>query len=131
VILPRQLGAGVYLIRLTAAIDGMLIRASVAGGAKAIVLETFGAGTATLDVIAAVAEASAQGVLTVFVSRCERGGIWSLSGRGGYEELVAAGALPLQESDGCKARMRLLALLGSCNGNPQGVKSLLLTFRSG
>ncbi len=122
VILPRRLGSGVYLIRLTAATDGMLIRAAVEGGAKAIVLETFGAGTATLDVIAAVAEASAKGVLTVFVSRCERGGLWSLPGRGGYEELLAAGALPLQESDGCKARMRLLALLGACDGDLDKVR---------
>ncbi len=123
VILPRCLGFGVYLIRLTAATDGMLIRAAVGGGAQAIVIETFGAGTATLDVIAAVAEASMRGVLTVFVSRCERGGLWSLPGRGGLEDLVAAGAFPLQESDGCKARMRLLALLGAFNGDRDQIRA--------
>jgi L-asparaginase len=123
---PCLLGRGVYLIRLCAAVDGMLIRAAVKEGAKAVVVEAFGAGTATEDVIAAIAEATRQGVLAVFVSRCERGGLWALPGPGGYADLLAAGALPLQESDGCKARIRLMALLGACEGDLPALRARLV-----
>ena len=109
---PRQLGCGVYLIRLCAAADGTLIDAAVNAGACAVVLESFGAGTAPAAVVDATARATERGVLVVFVSRCERGGLWSQPGRGNYDDLLRAGALPLQEIDGAKARIRLLALFG-------------------
>ena len=91
---PRRLGCDVYLIRLCAAADGMLIDAAVHAGARAVVLEVFGAGTAPAAVVDAAARATECGVLIVFVSRCERGGLWSQPGRGNYDDLLRAGALP-------------------------------------
>lgn len=122
---PRRLGEGVYLIRLCAAADGTLIDASVRAGARAVVIESFGAGTAPSAVVDAAAEATKRGVLVAFVSRCERGGLWSQPGRGNYDDLIEAGAVALQEIDGGKARMRLLALLGACDGDVERVRALL------
>ena len=110
---PRRLGCGVYLIRLCAAADGTLIDAAVHAGACAVVLEVFGAGTAPAAVVDAAGRATECGVLVVFVSRCERGGLWSQLGRGNYDDLLRAGALPLQDIDGARARIRLLALFGA------------------
>lgn len=126
---PRRLGRCVHLVRLCAAADGTLVDAAVAGGAEAIVLESFGAGTAPAEVVDSVAAATARGVLVLFVSRCERGGLWSQPGRGNYDDLVEAGAVPLQDLDGAKARMRLLALIGACNGDLDRVRATLLNAR--
>ncbi len=122
---PWLLGDGVYLIRLCAAADGTLIDAAVNAGAKAVVIESFGAGTAPAAVVDAAAAATARGVLVAFVSRCERGGLWSQPGRGNYDDLISAGAVPLQEIDGGKARMRLLALLGAYDGDIDRVRRSL------
>lgn len=126
---PRRLAHGVHLVRLCAAADGTLVDAAVTAGAQAIIVETFGAGTAPAEVVDAVAAASAAGVLVAFVSRCERGGLWSQPGRGGFDDLVGAGAVPMQDLDGGKARMRLLALLGARDANAAQVRAELLQER--
>lgn len=125
VIRPRRLGESVYLVRLCAAADGTLIDAAVNAGANAVVVEAFGAGTAPAVVVDSVAAATQRGVLVAFVSRCERGGLWSQSGRGNYDDLIEAGAVPLQEIDGGKARILLLALLGAHGGDRDAVRERL------
>ena len=122
---PRRLGESVYLVRLCAATDGTLIDAAVNAGAKAVVIESFGAGTAPAAVVDAAAAAAERDVLVAFVSRCERGGLWSQPGRGNYDDLIAAGAIPLSDIDGGKARMRLLALLGAHDGDVGRIRGLL------
>ena len=122
---PRRLDRGVYLIRLCAAADGTLIDAAVGAGARAVVIESFGAGTAPGAVVDAAARAGERGVLVAFVSRCERGGLWSQPGRGNYDDLLSAGALPIADIDGIKARIHLLALLGAHDGDVQRVRRAL------
>lgn len=130
-ILPRKLGRCVHLIRMCAATDGTLVDAAVAAGAEGIVLESFGAGTAPAEVVDAVAAATARSVLVAFTSRCERGGLWSQPGRGNYDDLVQAGAVPVQDLDGAKARIRLLAMIGAYGGDHARIRGELLRARPG
>jgi L-asparaginase len=125
-ITPRKLSSDVYLLRLSAAAEDTLIRALIDRSARAVVVETFGAGTGPLEVVEALKEASQKGMLVTFVSRCERGGLWSQPGPGGYDDLVSAGAVPMDDIDGIKARIKLLALLGAYDNDREKVRDILI-----
>lgn len=97
----------VDLVTLVTGSDGHLVRASVAAGAKGLVVETFGRGNVPPAVMDAVKEARAKGVAVLFTTRT----------RGGRVE-VNAGARALgviggEDLDGLKARMLLCAALGA------------------
>jgi L-asparaginase len=92
--------------------DATALRAFIAAGAGGIVLEATGAGNANPDMCAAVAEASAAGVVVVTASRVEQGPIAAIYGDGGGIDLLAAGALPAGQLRPSQARICLAALLG-------------------
>src|SRR5262245_39474418 len=107
--LPEPEGlAAVDLIRLYAGSDGRFIRASVASGASAIVLECTGRGNANDQVVPAVREAVEAGMPVAICSRCVERRVQAVYGRGGGRDLAAAGDLA-----GPKARVLLQLALGA------------------
>jgi L-asparaginase len=105
--------APVDLIRLYAGSDARFLRASLDGGAAAIVLEATGRGNANEQVLEGVYEASAAGVPVAVCSRCVAGGVEPVYGRGGGRDLAEAGALFAGDLAGPKARVLLQVALGA------------------
>ena len=108
--LPAEL-VPVDLIRLYAGSDARFLRAAVAAGARAIVLEGTGRGNANEQVVEGVREAVAAGVTVVVCSRCAEGRVEPVYGRGGGRDLAEAGAVFAGDLAGPKARV-LLQLAG-------------------
>lgn len=95
----------VDLLTLVAGSDGRLVDASVASGARGLVIETFGRGNVPEAVMAAVARARKVGVVVVFTTR---------TGGGRVEVDAVAremGVIGAQDLEGLKARMVLVAAL--------------------
>jgi L-asparaginase len=112
--LPAPEGlAPVDLIRLHAGSDARFLRASVASGARAIVIEATGRGNANAEVVEGVREAVAAGVDVVVCSRCVEGRVEPVYGAGGGRDLEDAGALFAGDLAGPKARVLLQLALGA------------------
>jgi len=105
--------APVDLIRLYAGSDAHFLRAAVASGVRAIVLEGTGRGNANEQVVEGVREAVAAGVPVVVCSRCVAGRVEPVYGRGGGRDLEEAGALFAGDLAGPKARVLLQIALGA------------------
>lgn len=105
--------APVDLIRLYAGSDARFLRAAVASGVRAIVLEGTGRGNANDQVVEGVREAVAAGVPVVVCSRCAAGRVEPVYGRGGGRDLAEAGALFAGDLAGPKARVILQIALGA------------------
>lgn len=108
---PERLAA-VDLIRLHAGSDARFLRASVASGAAAVVLEGTGRGNANREVVEGVRETVAAGVPVVVCSRCLEGRVEPVYGAGGGRDLAEAGALFAGDLAGPKARVLLQLALG-------------------
>ncbi|PRY12239.1 asparaginase domain-containing protein [Kineococcus rhizosphaerae] len=92
--------------------DGALLDACVAAGARGIVLQGLGSGNATAAVVAAVARAVAAGVAVVLTTRVAAGPVAVTYGDGGGgADLAAAGAVPAGRLKAGQARVLLAALL--------------------
>jgi L-asparaginase len=102
----------VDLIALSMGADARLFDAAVASGARGIVLETFGRGNATPDIVAATKRATDAGILTVVTSRCPRGRVLPVYDDGGGRDLEDAGAIFAGRLKGHKARILLCLVLG-------------------
>ncbi|NKX56045.1 asparaginase [Arthrobacter mobilis] len=74
--------------------DDVLLRASLAAGAAGIVLEATGSGNANRTLCAAIAEATAAGIVVVTSTRVPAGPVVPIYGDGGGRDLLAAGAIP-------------------------------------
>lgn len=109
---PERL-APVDLIRLHAGSDQRFLRAAVESGARAIVVEGTGRGNANDQVVEAVREAVAAGVLVAVCSRCTEGRVEPVYGRGGGRDLADAGAVFAGDLAGPKARVLLQVALGA------------------
>ena len=109
----RDLSARVALVALGAGDDGLLVEAAVAAGARGIVLDAFGLGNANPAVVAKVREAVAAGVGVLVCSRCAAGGVAPVYGNGGAVDLESAGATLAGTLPAVKARILLIAALGS------------------
>ncbi|MEU5220486.1 asparaginase [Streptomyces sp. NPDC020807] len=91
--------------------DRFLFDAAVAAGARGIVLEATGAGNATPEIVAAVEDAVAQGVLVAVSTRVPAGPLAEIYTGGGAVDLVAAGALLTGTLRSAQARIAVLAAL--------------------
>jgi L-asparaginase len=103
----------VDLVKLVMGSDGRFIDHAVADGARAVVVEAFGRGNATLAVVDAIRRATERGVLVVVTTRCPQGRVLPVYGNGGGKDLVAAGAVFAGDLSGIKARILLAVLLAS------------------
>jgi len=107
----------VDLITLAMGADDRLFQAAVGSGARGIVLECFGRGNATPEVVAAVARATQKGVVTIVTSRCPQGRVLPLYGDGGGRDLETAGAIFAGRLQGPKARILLCLALANMPGH--------------
>ncbi|MEV7520925.1 asparaginase [Streptomyces sp. NPDC091371] len=94
--------------------DPVLLNAAVAAGAKGVVLVGTGAGNATPEIVDAVRDAVAGGVLVALTTRVMAGPVTEIYTHGGAVDLVAAGAVPTGTLRAGQARIAVLsALLGA------------------
>ncbi len=126
-----RLETGVDLIKAVAGMDGRYIRASVASGAKAIVIEAFGRGNLPRDIVPDIQEALAKKVLVVIASRTQTGRVLSEYGyEGGGKHLSELGCLLAGDLRGVKVRLKLMALFGKYQ-DPELVRRFFLQSRNG
>jgi L-asparaginase len=113
VLSPPELVPEVDLHTMAAGVDGMLVAASVARGARGLVLQATGAGNIPPGVVPAVRAALAAGVAVVTVSRCPEGRVFPAYGyEGGGRMLRDLGVILGADLPGPKARIKLMVALG-------------------
>jgi L-asparaginase len=109
---------------LAAGSDGRLIRASLASGARGLVLEGTGAGNVPPAVLPGIRAALRARVPVVVVSRCAEGRVAPLYGfEGGGQRLAKMGAILAGDLGGPKARIRLMVALG-LTSDPAAIRAL-------
>lgn len=106
----------VTLIRLFAGSDGSQVRAAVVSGQRGIVLEVFGRGNVPPDVMDAVRDARAKNIAVVFTSRTGGGRVVL------DDDAKRSGVVSGEDVDGLKARLVLVAALGTTN-DPEKLRS--------
>jgi L-asparaginase len=127
---PRRLVTAVDLHVLAAGSDAASLRASLARGARGLVLEGTGAGNVPPGVVPGIRAALRARVPVVVVSRCAEGRVAPLYGfEGGGAQLAAIGAVLGGDLGGPKARIKLMAALGT-NLDPSDVQALRRIFDS-
>jgi L-asparaginase len=110
----------VPLIKLALGMDALPLDAALSHGAKAMVIEAFGLGNATVDVADGVGRAVRAGVPVVITSRCPAGRVKPVyGGGGGGRDLEDAGAIYAPGLAGVKARILLMVLLADAPAMPE------------
>jgi L-asparaginase len=110
---PSRIVPAVDLHVMAAGLDDALIRASVARGARGIVLEATGCGNVPPAVLPGLREALAAGLPVVLTSRCPEGPVVPVYGyEGGGRTLRDLGIVFASELTGPKARIKLMLALG-------------------
>lgn len=116
-----RLDTRVDLIQAATGMDDRFIRASLAAGARGLVIVAFGRGNVPPAIMPALRDAIAAGVTVVIVSRCPTGRV---SARYGYDggglDLQNAGAILAGDLPGAKARLLLMTVL-ACDGDPRAL----------
>lgn len=94
--------------------DGLHLEASLAAGARGIVISALGSGNATAELVAAIARAKAQGVVVVVSSRVPEGLLSPIyGGGGGGHDMRRAGAIHARLLRPGQARILLAAMLAN------------------
>ena len=110
----RRLVAAVDLHVMATGVDDALLRASLARGARGLVIEATGAGNVPPSSLPGVRAAVAASVPLVLVSRCAEGRVAPLYGyEGGGLMLRELGVIFGQDLPGPKARIKLMVALGT------------------
>ena len=109
----RDIVPAVDLHTMAAGVDDSLLRASLARGARGIVIEATGAGNVPPAVLPGIKAALASGVPVVVVSRCFSGRVAPVYGyEGGGQMLRELGVIFGGDLPGQKARIKLMVALG-------------------
>jgi L-asparaginase len=109
-----RLVADVDLHTMAAGVGDALLRASVARGARGLVLEATGCGNVPPSALPGVRAALATGLPVVLVSRCPEGRVAPAYGyEGGGQMLQELGLILGGELPGPKARIKLMVALGA------------------
>jgi L-asparaginase len=125
VLRPRRLVTAVDLHVLAAGSDAALLRASLARGARGLVLEGTGAGNVPPAVLPGIRAALRAGVPVLLASRCAEGRVAALYGfEGGGQRLAAMGVILGGDLGGPKARIKLMVALG-LTSDPGALRRLL------
>lgn len=112
-IATEKIECRIDLIKLVMGLDDRFVRLAVKTGARALVLEAFGRGNATVAVTEAVREAIGDGLIVAVATRCPQGRVLPIYGNGGGKDLAAAGAVFAGDLTAIKARLLLALLVGS------------------
>jgi L-asparaginase len=127
---PRLVPA-VDLHTMAAGVDDALIRASLARGARGLVLEATGAGNVPPSALPGVRAALAGRVPVVLVTRCAGGRVLPAYGyEGGGQMLRALGVILGGDLPGAKARIKLMVALG-LTSDVAAIRRLFDGVRSG
>ncbi len=125
-----RLDTRVDLIKAVAGMDGKHIQSSVAGGAKAIVIEAFGRGNLPQYLVGDIQAALDKNVLVVISSRTYTGRVMAEYGyEGGGKHLESLGCILAGDLKGAKVRLKLMALFGKYQ-DPDLVKRFFLQSRN-
>jgi L-asparaginase len=109
----RRLVTAVDLHLMAAGDDGALVRASLARGARGLVIAGTGAGNVPPAVVPALRAALRRGRPVVLTSRCPEGRVAPIYGFvGGGVRLREMGVIPAPGLPGAKARIKLMVALG-------------------
>ncbi len=112
-LMPRRLVTDVDLHTMATGVDDRLIRASLARGARGLVVEATGCGNVPPGALPGLRKAIASRVPVVVVSRCGEGRVGPAYGyEGGGQMLEAMGAIFGGDLPGPKARIKLMVALG-------------------
>lgn len=110
----KKLEEKVYLIKLGVGMGDEFFLFALERGARGVVIEGMGAGRVPPWWMLSIKKAIEEGIAVVIASRCPAGGIYDSYGYpGAYRDLSSAGVLFAHHLNGQKARVRLMALLGS------------------
>jgi L-asparaginase len=113
-VLALRLVSEVDLHTMAAGVDDSLLRASLARGARGIVLEATGCGNVPPSAMPGVRAALAGGVPLVLVTRCAEGQVAPVYGyEGGGRMLRELGVILGADLPGPKARIKLMVALGA------------------
>ncbi len=113
-VIPAAAAEPVPLITATVAMDGALVRAATALGARGLVVAATGSGNTAPDVLAAARVAMTAGVPVVLATRCVSGRVSASYGfPGGGAQWIAAGAIPAGSLIATKARIALALGIGA------------------
>jgi L-asparaginase len=119
---PRELVTAVDLHTMAAGVDDGLLRASLARGARGLVLEATGCGNVPPPAMPGVRAAVEARVPVVMVSRCPEGRVSPAYGyEGGGQQLRQLGVIFAPELPGQKARIKLMVALG-CDAGVDAVR---------
>ena len=123
-IAARRLVSEVDLHTMAAGVDDGLIRASLARGARGLVLEATGCGNVPPSVLPGLRAALAASLPVVLVSRCAEGRVAPAYGyEGGGLMLRELGVIFAGDLPGPKARIKLMAALGMTS-NADAIRTL-------
>jgi L-asparaginase len=112
----------VDILALYPGVDRTQIDASVAAGARGIVLDAMGSGNANPNILAAVQDCIANGIAVVVTSRVPDGVVEPIyGGHGGGHDLIRAGAIASPWLRAGQARIMLAALLAGGTDHRQSV----------
>ncbi|MEU8838430.1 asparaginase [Streptomyces roseus] len=104
--------------------DPVLLNAAVAAGARGLVLVGTGAGNATPEIVDAVRDAIARGVLVALTTRVPAGPVTEIYTHGGAVDLVAAGAVATGTLRAPQARIAVLSALLASEDEAERVRIL-------
>ncbi len=104
----------IALIKTVAGMDSDIIYYYLKSGYKGIVIEGMGRGNVPPRMVAGIAKAIEQKIPVVLVSRCPKGRVLDSYGyEGGGKGLRSLGAILGDNLSGPKARLKLMAILGT------------------
>jgi L-asparaginase len=120
----RRLVTAVDLHMMAAGVDGGLLQASIARGARGLVLAGTGCGNVPPSILPGLEAALAARIPVVLTSRCPEGRVTPAYGyEGGGQKLREMGVLFASELLGQKARIKLMVALG-LTSDPGEVRAL-------
>jgi len=120
----RRLVSEVDLHVMAAGVDDALVRASIAHGARGLVIEATGCGNVPPSVLPGLRSAIAARLAVVVVSRCGQGRVSPAYGyEGGGQMLRELGVIFGGDLPGPKARIMLMAALGATS-DPAQIRAL-------
>jgi L-asparaginase len=123
-IAARRLVSAVDLHVMAAGVDDALLRASIARGARGMVLEGTGCGNVPPSVLPGLRAALAARIPVLLTSRCPEGPVSAAYGyEGGGQKLRELGVTLASELSGPKARIKLMVALG-LTSDPARIRTL-------
>jgi L-asparaginase len=120
----KRLVSAVDLHLMAAGVEDALLRASLARGARGLVLVATGCGNVPPTVLPGLRAALAARIPVVLTSRCPEGRVAAAYGyEGGGQKLRELGVVFASELTGPKARIKLMVALGSTS-DPAQIRTL-------